>query len=172
VVLGGSGAASFVKTIIMKPLVIPLVDRKIIFTEVNLTFYECEKNIHLKYHNTKKLKLHKYGDKNFCKFRIDKQFYKNKGIYCYAINDTIVYVGRCINSFYKRFNAGYGHICPRNCFTGGRPTNCRINALIEQNKASIRLGLFNMTNNNDICALEEEILLLHGDSLIWNIQKK
>lgn len=155
----------------MKPLIISLTDRDIYFTEVKLTFFECEKNIHLKYNNVKKLNLHNYGDKNFCKFKIDKPFTKYKGIYCFAINDTIVYVGRCINSFYQRFNAGYGHICPRNCFKGGRLTNCRINALVEQNKDSVRLGLFNMTNNEDICALEKQILKQHGHALEWNIQK-
>lgn len=29
-----------------------------------------------------------------------------------------------------RFNMGYGHISPRNCYVGGQPTNCRINSLI------------------------------------------
>ena len=43
--------------------------------------------------------------------------------------DQVAYVGECKN-LRRRFEMGYGNISPRNCYVGGQPTNCRINAVI------------------------------------------
>lgn len=158
----------------MAPLVISSKEGNIFFTEVKLDFAECTKDIHLKYHNIRNRKLLAFGTKLFCKFRIDKAFSKKKGIYCFAINNKIVYIGRCIDNFGKRINAGYGNISPRNCYEGGQSTNCRINSYIEEHKNEIRFGIYDMTNeaNAEICSLEKQLLDLHGSDLEWNIQKK
>lgn len=158
----------------MEQLVISSKEGNIYFTEVGLEFLECEKEIHLKYHNTQELKLHSNGNKRFCKFKISKEFSKKKGIYCFAIGDKIVYIGRCKDNFHKRINYGYGNISPRNCYEGGQPTNCRINSSIEEQKNKIRFGIYDMTNKTDyeICMLEKQLLELHATKLVWNIQKR
>ena len=74
------------------------------------------------------LGLHKYGKGPFCKFTIGKQYFGKMGVYVILVNDEVCYVGECEN-FSKRFYA-YGNISPKNCFKGGRSTNCRINTNI------------------------------------------
>ena len=83
---------------------------------------------HLAYANPQNLALHPFGEGPFCTFRIPT----NKdagGVYLLLANDTPVYIGECTN-LATRFNHGYGAISPRDCYTGGRPTQCRINNLI------------------------------------------
>jgi hypothetical protein len=46
-----------------------------------------------------------------------------------VIEGRVRYIGECEN-LSERFNMGYGNISPRNCFTGGQETNCRINSLV------------------------------------------
>jgi hypothetical protein len=48
------------------------------------------------------LYLNKYGDKKFCNYHIN-EFGNSKGIYCYIVNDEIVYVGRSKMTFNERF---------------------------------------------------------------------
>ena len=79
-----------------------------------------------RYENSKNLPLNNYGKGPFCKFSIDKKYFGKSGVYIISVNDTIQYVGRCVD-FYNRFNMGYGSIQPKNCFKGGQETNCRIN---------------------------------------------
>lgn len=164
----------------MEQLIISLTERNIPFTEVNLIFCECEENIPAKYRNLKKYEPYKdkdgkvlYGKGSFCKFKIDK-YLKEKGLYCFAIDDKIVYIGRCVNTFAQRINAGYGNISPRNCFKGGQPTNCRINSRICNYKSKIRFGVYIMTDQStdDINQLERVILGQCGEDLCWNIQKR
>lgn len=155
----------------MKQLSISLINRTIEFSEVDLKFYECETNIYRKYLNIKKLELNRYGDSIFCKFNIENKYKKLKGLYCFAINDRIVYIGRCTDNYGKRINYGYGNISPRNCFIGGQSTNCRINAEIKKHQVAIRFGIYILANNEDICSLEKEIIQQNKEALCWNIQK-
>ena len=71
------------------------------------------------------LGLHRYGKGPFCKFTIDQRYFGKMGVYIILVNDDKKYVGEC-EDFYNRFYA-YGNISPKNCFKGGRSTNCRIN---------------------------------------------
>lgn len=83
---------------------------------------------HLAYANPQNLALHPFGEGPFCKFRIPSNK-QDGGVYLLLANDTPVYIGECTN-LATRFNHGYGAISPRDCYTGGRPTQCRINNLI------------------------------------------
>jgi hypothetical protein len=82
------------------------------------------------YRNAAKIPLNKYGRGPFCRFRIRNRYGKT-GVYAISVNNVMEYIGEC-QDLAKRWNNGYGNISPRNCFTGGRPTNCRINNLIYQ----------------------------------------
>lgn len=78
--------------------------------------------------NPKNLQLHEYAKGPFCKFEIPS-FLHQMGVYAIMVDDQVIYVDEC-EDLASRWNVGYGNISPRNCFTGGQPTNCRINNLI------------------------------------------
>jgi hypothetical protein len=82
------------------------------------------------YDNKDNLALSRYGQGPFIKFNILKR-YTASGVYAIVVDYELRYVGECEN-LPQRFNMGYGNISPRNCFTGGQDTNCRINNLIYQ----------------------------------------
>lgn len=115
-----------------------------------------------------KLFLNKYGDMEYCKFKIsDKEIEKLKGIYFYILNDEIVYIGRCCDSFYKRINNGYGRISPKNCYKDGQQTNCHINNLINKNKDNIEFWIYPMDNVEEIKNLEIKLIKEYKPE--WNV---
>ena len=116
-----------------------------------------------------KLYLNKYGDSKFCSYKI-KNFLKDKGIYCYIVNDEIKYIGRCKKSFKIRINNDYGKITPYNCLINGQSTNCNINSRIN-NIYSVRVGIYVMTNKTDCEIMQMEKLILSQNIFEWNIQK-
>ena len=68
-----------------------------------------------RYKNEKILPLNKYGAGPFCKFRIPKNN-NLSGVYAITVDEYIVYIGEC-EGLSNRFNWGYGHISPKNCYT-------------------------------------------------------
>jgi hypothetical protein len=80
------------------------------------------------YSNADDLALHAYGQGPFCRFRLTCSP-GLEGVYVFVDCEKVLYVGECVD-LQQRFNIGYGQISPRNCFTGGQPTNCRVNALV------------------------------------------
>ncbi len=79
------------------------------------------------YLNKKNLPLNKYGSGHFCKFSVNCP--KDSGVYLWVVDKKIIYIGETKN-LYKRFNNGYGHISPRNCYEGGQYTNCKMNKIV------------------------------------------
>jgi hypothetical protein len=113
-----------------------------------------------KYKNLKQLDLNKYGKGAFCRFNIDLKWSSKSGVYIFLINEKLIYIGQCAN-FRKRFNTGYGNISPRNCFTGGQSTNCKMNRVVlnavkRNEKVEV---LFHDTLNYD--AVERELIGLY-----------
>jgi len=82
----------------------------------------------LRYAKANSFKLHKYGEGNYCKFRV-AGLPQTSGVYIFSVDGNAVYVGKAANLF-KRFYMGYGNISPKNCYEGGQQTNCRINQLV------------------------------------------
>jgi len=82
-----------------------------------------------RYRNISNIPLNKYGQGPFCQFKIPSDYYGKSGVYVISVNSLPKYVGKCEN-LGIRWNMGYGHIAPRNCYRRGRETNCRINNLI------------------------------------------
>lgn len=122
--------------------------------------------------------LHRYGQGPFCEFRI-KNHINEKGLYCYVVNGDIKYIGKVTgnSTFGKRFNGGYGHISPYNCYkkekghSGGRLTNCHINSIVNKeflNGSDICVGFYVMENDIDISNLEKK--LIENNNPGWNIQ--
>ncbi len=122
--------------------------------------------------------LHRFGQGPFCKFKINDHL-NEKGLYCFVVNDVVKYIGKVTgnSSFGKRFNNGYGHISPYNCYqqenghSGGRLTNCHINSLVNQELikgSKIMVGFHVMDNDIDISNLEEQ--LIRNTNPDWNIQ--
>ncbi len=112
--------------------------------------------------------LNKYGDNQFCKFKISENL-NDKGIYCYIQDGVIKYIGRCTDNFKQRINNGYGKIHPKNCFIDGQATNCHLNALINSSD-NVNFGVYLMTNKStdEIKTLEKQILV--ENKFEWNIQ--
>lgn len=110
------------------------------------------------YNNKKGLELHKLGNGEFCKFKLEKAG-NDSGVYAWVINgeNKPIYIGET-NNLKKRFNMGYGNISPRNCFTGGQFTNCKMNKVVLDyyNKGiSIDIYFFKTTDYKNI---EKELL--------------
>ena len=120
--------------------------------------------------NDYKLFLNRYGDELYCNYNITK-YSNDKGIYCYIVDDKIVYIGRSKQTFGKRFK-DYGKITPYNCLIDGQATNCNINSRVN-NLDSLMVGFYVMNNSTDkeIEILEKIIIkALNNDYILWNIQ--
>ena len=115
--------------------------------------------------------LNPYGDQSFCTFSIfDPVAIRQYGLYCYAINDDIQYIGRCHDSFGKRVNQGYGRIHPKNCYLDGQATNCHLNALIAQVYTQIQFFIALLTDRGTINHLERQLIQTLQPA--WNIALK
>ncbi|NHN29638.1 hypothetical protein [Paenibacillus agricola] len=118
-----------------------------------------------------KLLLNKYGDEKYCKFKItDKSVLNKKGLYSYTVNGTIMYIGRCKDSFYKRINTGYGNISPKNCYLDGQATNCHINSIINQFSDNIELWIAEYEDELFISDMEVQLIKEYKPE--WNIALK
>ncbi len=107
------------------------------------------------------------GDLSFGRFVLGNLSIKAlRGLYCYRLNEELVYVGRCLDSFDKRINQGYGNIHPKNCYLDGQRTNCRLNHLITANKDEITFYVCPMTDNEEIARLES--LIIQSLKPKWN----
>lgn len=114
--------------------------------------------------------LNKYGDEAFCEFSIDN-YLEDKGLYCFIVDGSIKYVGRCSDSFKKRINQGYGKIHPKNCFIDGQATNCHVNSLINS-KSNVKFGVYSMNDSSTQQIAELEKMMLTCNRFEWNIQRK
>jgi hypothetical protein len=74
-------------------------------------------------------KLHRYGAGPFCRFRTARKR-REAGLYVLMLDGMPIYAGECVDLEKRWGPNGYGAISPRNCFEGGQPTNCRVNAAI------------------------------------------
>ncbi len=114
--------------------------------------------------------LNKNGADKFCEFKLsDKDFYNLKGLYAYFLYGELMYIGRCKDSFYQRFNINYGKISPINCFKEGQSTNTHINSLVNKHQSNICLFLCPMEDENEIISSERKLISLYRPK--WNRQK-
>jgi hypothetical protein len=79
-----------------------------------------------------------------------------KGIYKFVVKNKIVYIGRCLDNFKKRFNFGYGKINPKNCYKDGQSTNCRINNYC--NKEKFEIFVYCLIENSEIKKIEKQLI--------------
>jgi hypothetical protein len=80
-----------------------------------------------RYDNKRNLPLLYHGKGAFCRFSIDVD--GGAGVYLWVVDNKIIYIGETVD-LKKRFNMGYGHIAPRNCYVGGQSTNCKMNKVV------------------------------------------
>jgi hypothetical protein len=115
--------------------------------------------------------LNPYGDGVYCRFRMENgPLSSKKGLYCYCVGDSVVYLGRSFDPFKKRINQGYGTIHPKNCFIDGQATNCHLNALIAENFSTVSLFVLPLYDDLDIERLEPRLIKMLQPS--WNIALK
>jgi len=115
--------------------------------------------------------LHKYGDGTFCRFRIavPQKVRRMPGVYALVVDGSVRYIGEC-KDLYKRFNAGYGNISPRNCYVGGQMTNCRINRrVLDESKSGRRVDLYFHATS---CRFAVEKGLIASCAPPWNGQRR
>lgn len=79
------------------------------------------------------VQLNNHGAGPFCEFRL-RGLPHSSGVYVYLLRGEPVYVGQPVD-LDARFYA-YRRISPKNCYRGGRETNCRMNTLIYNTYAS------------------------------------
>ena len=80
-----------------------------------------------RYNNLHQLPLNPYGQGPFCHFSIDAP--SAPGVYLWMAKGELIYIGEAVN-LAARFSTGYGRISPRNCFSGGQSTNCKMNKIV------------------------------------------
>ena len=125
--------------------------------------------------------LNKYGAGPFCRFAIkDKSIFHKTGLYCFCVDETIMYIGRCQkgpkgkNNIKKRVNDGYGKINPKNCYKDGQATNCHVNNLIYTaffvEKKEIEFLFLPIDGDEIIAAKEEDFIAQYNPK--WNILLK
>ena len=78
------------------------------------------------YANARRLDLNPHGHGPFCGFSVP-DLPSDPGVYAVSVAKRVVYVGRSVDLRRQWGSNGFGHISPANCFTGGRPTNCKVN---------------------------------------------
>ncbi len=115
--------------------------------------------------------LNPYGDGVYCRFRLERgPLSSKKGLYCYCLRSSLVYVGRSIDPFEKRINQGYGAIHPKNCFLDGQATNCHLNALIAEDVSAVSLFVLSLSEDIEIDRLERRLIQMLQPQ--WNIALK
>ncbi len=113
--------------------------------------------------------LNPHGDAVYCTFKLaDGEWLALRGLYAYAVDGHLTYIGRCRDSFGQRVNAGYGTIAPKNCYRDGQSTNCHLNALVNQHHQSVRFYVYPMENEDEIVAAESELIARFQPP--WNVQ--
>lgn len=131
-----------------------------------IKYLKSENNLDFKYF------LNKYGDNKFCNYRVN-EYLNDKGLYCYILDNEILYLGRSLKTFKERLNIDYGRITPYNCLIDGQATDCHINSLVNEFSVNgnLKIGIYVMTNktNEEIKCLEKQILSQFDFK--WNIQK-
>ncbi len=114
--------------------------------------------------------LNKHGAEKFCVFKLtDKSIFHLKGLYVYMLDGNLKYIGRCRDSFKKRFNVNYGKIHAKNCFKDGQSTNTHMNALMNKHHDGITIYLLPLYNDNEIISLEAALIQQFKPD--WNIQR-
>jgi len=109
-------------------------------------------------------KLHAYGEGPFCRFKIQARH--EAGVYAILVDGQLQYIGRTLD-LATRFNQGYGRISPRNIYTGGQPTNCRINHLIFQTVQDGKAVTLNFLPTADYVQIESA--LISDCNPAWNL---
>jgi hypothetical protein len=90
-----------------------------------------------------------------------------KELYAYVLSNHVMYVGRCLDSFRKCINQGYGKIYPKSCYIDGQATNCHLNSLITANKENVSFYVYEISDGKNIMNIERKIIQTYQPA--WNI---
>ena len=95
-----------------------------------------------RYANTRGVGLNAHGGGPFCEFSVPG-LPSASGVYAVTVAGAVVYVGISVDIRRRWSRMDYGHIYPKNCFEGGRPTNCKVNhAILLQARAGRMIELW------------------------------
>lgn len=107
------------------------------------------------YENKDELPLLEVGEGPFCRFGVQAGAWS--GVYLWVADGEILYIGETVN-LANRYNVGYGHISPRNCYAGGLSTNCRMNRVVLDYFEKGKIIALFFCPTADHKALERELL--------------
>lgn len=126
-----------------------------------------------RYANAATSQRNAYGDGPFCQLHIARQRHE-PGLYVLTSEEVAVYAGECADVGKRWGVTGYGGIAPKNCFVGGQPTNCRVNAAVlaeAQQGHQLDLWFAPMAvKRADRLACETH--LIQSLKPLWNLAKK
>ena len=112
--------------------------------------------------------LNRHGDGVFCHFRMANAEHKRKrGLYLYACEGSVRYIGRSFDAFATRVDQGYGRIHPKNCFLDGQSTNCHLNGLISVHREVVSLYVCELVDDELIRSTERELITTQRPP--WNV---
>ena len=98
-----------------------------------------------RYAKASQASLHRYGDGEFCRFRLNG-LPTGEGVYCVFADEDLAYVGEAVRLTKRWYD--YGQISPRKCYEGGQETNCRVNKLVLQSaRQGVTLTLWFLSTN-------------------------
>jgi hypothetical protein len=118
----------------------------------------------LRYAKRGSVRLHKYGEGPFCSFRVALP--RASGVYVICEGSAAKYVGQTVHLAARFYQ--YGQISPKNCYTGGRSTNCRMNRLILGSLRSGRRIDVYYSLTSEFFALEQALILEMRPA--WNVR--
>ena len=107
------------------------------------------------YNNRKGLQLSYHGKGAFCRFSINAGDWP--GVYLWVVDGQIIYIGETAG-LQKRFNMGYGNISPRNCYSRGQSTNCKMNKVVFGNYERGKTVSLYFYQTTDFKRVEHELL--------------
>jgi hypothetical protein len=103
-------------------------------------------------------RLNPHGAGPFCRLRIAGGWHE-AGVYAVVVGDGVRYIGICDDLSERWGPRGYGAIHPRNCYIGGQPTNCKINAaILREVKSGAEPALFFAAIGDDRRLAEAQLI--------------
>lgn len=111
--------------------------------------------------------LNEWGDRRFRRFRLEApEVASRRGVYAFAGDGVVKYIGRSRDPFRRRIEQGYGHIAPRSCFLDGQSTNCKVNSLVTEAWPKVDYFVHVEDDEGELMALETDLIARYSPE--WN----
>lgn len=111
--------------------------------------------------------LNEWGDRSYRRFWLTApDVADRRGVYAFASDGVVKYIGRSRDPFRRRIEQGYGYIAPRACFLDGQSTNCKVNSLVTQAWPDVDYFVHVEDDEDRLMALEADLIARYSPE--WN----